>query len=102
MVATAPTGPEVAEQYAAIVAGRTVVANSASFDRRLLSLTHNATITRPLADHRLRTLLHGSWDGEWVAKGLTPLTDRRICAAARFANQPIAFAFRKTDHNVGH
>jgi DNA polymerase III epsilon subunit-like protein len=40
MVATAPAWPEIAEQYASIVAGRTVVAYNASFDVRLLSQTH--------------------------------------------------------------
>ncbi|CAM5345597.1 3'-5' exonuclease DinG [Stutzerimonas stutzeri] len=40
MVASAPSWPEVAEQYAAAVAGRTVVAYDVAFDARLLRQTY--------------------------------------------------------------
>ncbi|MDH0959071.1 3'-5' exonuclease [Pseudomonas sp. o96-267] len=40
MVASAPSWPELAAEYAAIVAGKTVIAYSADFDKRLLRQTH--------------------------------------------------------------
>jgi DNA polymerase III epsilon subunit-like protein len=55
MVATAPAWPEIAEQYASIVSGRTVVAYNASFDERLLSQTHQRHgLVAPAPGHRLR------------------------------------------------
>lgn len=67
MVASAPTWPEVAEQYGAIVAGRTVVAYNASFDRRLLSQTYQQHgLTAPELTTACAMLLYAEWHGEWV------------------------------------
>jgi len=67
MVAAAPAWPEVAEQFAAIVAGRTVVAYNASFDQRLLSQTHQRHgLTAPELTTACAMLLYASWHGEWL------------------------------------
>lgn len=67
MVATAPAWPEVAEQYAAIVSGRTVVAYNTSFDERLLLQTHQRHgLTAPAMTTSCAMLLYASWHGEWV------------------------------------
>ncbi|WP_150781880.1 hypothetical protein [Pseudomonas fluorescens] len=57
----------MAKQYTAIVAGRTVVAYSTSFDRRLLSLTHwRHGLTAPELTTACAMLMYASWNGEWV------------------------------------
>ena len=67
VVATAPTWPEVAEQYASIVAGRTVVAYNAAFDQRLLAQTHQRYgLVAPEVTTSCAMLLFASWNGEWV------------------------------------
>lgn len=65
MLVTAPAWPEVAERYAAIVAGRTVVAYNASFDERLLAQTHQRHgLTAPGLATSCAMLLYASWYGE--------------------------------------
>ncbi|HCF9255365.1 MULTISPECIES: 3'-5' exonuclease [Pseudomonas] len=67
MVSTAPGWPEIAEQYASIVAGRTVVAYNASFDVRLLSQTHQRHgLVAPALATACAMLLYAEWHGEWV------------------------------------
>ncbi|HDQ4405486.1 TPA: 3'-5' exonuclease [Pseudomonas aeruginosa] len=67
MVANAPTWPEIAEQYAAIVAGRTVVAYNAAFDQRLISQTYQRHgLTAPKLTTACAMLLYAEWHGEWV------------------------------------
>lgn len=67
MVATVPSWPEVAEEYAAVVAGRTVVAYNAAFDVRLLQQTHQIHgLTAPILTTACAMLLYASWNGEWV------------------------------------
>jgi DNA polymerase III epsilon subunit-like protein len=66
MVANAPSWPELAEQYAAIVAGRTVVMYNAAFDKRLLAQTHRRHgLTAPALTTDCAMLLFASWRGEW-------------------------------------
>lgn len=66
MVASAPSWPELAEQYAAIVAGRTVVMYNANFDKRLLVQTHlRHDLTAPQLVTDCAMLLFASWHGEW-------------------------------------
>ncbi|MFV1943371.1 hypothetical protein VPH49_21395 [Pseudomonas luteola] len=60
---------ESAEQYAAIVAGRTVVAYDASFDQRLLLQTHKLHgLTAMELTTRCAMLLYASWHGEWIER----------------------------------
>lgn len=66
MVATAPSWPEVAEQYAGIVAGRTVVAYNAAFDNRLLRQTYKRHgLTAPELTTSCAMLMYAAWHGEW-------------------------------------
>lgn len=66
MVASAPTWAEVAEQYAFIVGGRTVVAYNADFDERLLLQTHRLhNLVAPSLSKACVMRLYASWNGEW-------------------------------------
>ncbi|WP_061291188.1 3'-5' exonuclease [Azotobacter vinelandii] len=66
MVASAPSWPEVAEQYAAVVAGRIVVAYNTAFDDRLLRQTHQRHgLTAPELVTDCAMLLYAAWNGEW-------------------------------------
>lgn len=66
MVATAPTWREVADQYAAVVAGRTVVAYNLAFDKRLLRQTHQRHgLTAPTLTTACAMLMYAVWNGEW-------------------------------------
>ena len=66
MVASAPSWPEVAEQYAAIVAGRTVVAYNAAFDARLLRQTHQLHgIAAPVLTAVCLMRMYAKWHGEY-------------------------------------
>ncbi|NIE78361.1 3'-5' exonuclease [Pantoea sp. Ap-967] len=66
MLASAPSWPEVAEQYAAIVAGRTVVAYNTAFDVRLLRQTHERHgLTAPTFSTACAMLMYAAWHGEY-------------------------------------
>jgi DNA polymerase-3 subunit epsilon len=66
MVSTAPSWPEVAEQYAAIVAGRKVVAYNAAFDNRLLKQTHQRhELNAPALTTACAMQMYADWNGEW-------------------------------------
>lgn len=66
MVASAPSWPELAEQYADIVAGRTVVMYNAAFDRRLLSQTHRRHgLNAPELVTDCAMQLYAVWNSEW-------------------------------------
>ncbi|WP_426811698.1 3'-5' exonuclease (plasmid) [Pseudomonas sp. WOUb67] len=66
MVANAPSWPELAEQYAAITADRTVVMYNAAFDKRLLSQTHALHgLTAPALTTSCAMLLYSEWDGQY-------------------------------------
>jgi len=68
MVANAPTWPEIALQYEAIIAGRTFVAYNAQFDERLISQTYQryGMVVAPEVTTACAMLLYASWNGEWV------------------------------------
>lgn len=67
MVANAPTWPEIALQYEAIIAGRTVVAYNAQFDQRVISQTYQRYgMDAPELTTACAMLLYASWNGEWV------------------------------------
>jgi DNA polymerase III epsilon subunit-like protein len=66
MVASAPSWPEVAEQYAAAVAGRTVVAYNVAFDARLLRQTYQIHgLTAPVLTTACAMLMYAEWHGEY-------------------------------------
>lgn len=66
MLASAPSWLEVAEQYAAIVAGRTVVAYNAAFDARLLRQTHQLHgIAAPVLTTACVMRMYAKWHGEY-------------------------------------
>jgi DNA polymerase III epsilon subunit-like protein len=66
MLASAPSWLEVAEQYAAIVAGRTVVAYNAAFDARLLRQTHQLHgIAAPVLTTACLMRMYAKWHGEY-------------------------------------
>ncbi|EPH4766567.1 3'-5' exonuclease [Escherichia coli] len=66
MVGSAPSWPEVAEQYAAAVAGRTVVAYNAAFDARLLRQTYQIHgLTAPVLTTACAMLMYAEWHGEY-------------------------------------
>lgn len=66
MVASAPAWPEIADQFAAIVAGRPVVMYNADFDRRLLWQTHRLHgLTPPQLVTECAMQLYAAWHGEW-------------------------------------
>lgn len=66
MVATAPSWAELADQYAAIVAGRTVVAYNAVFDDRLIRQSHEAHGREaPVINAVCAMHLFSLWNGQW-------------------------------------
>lgn len=66
LVASAPSWPEVAERYAALIAGRTVVAYNAAFDVRLLRQTHQIHgLTAPILKTACAMLMYAAWHGEY-------------------------------------
>lgn len=66
MVARAPIWPDLAQQYAAIVAGRTVVMYNAMFERRLIAQTHRLYgLTTPDLDAYCAMQLYAEWSSEW-------------------------------------
>lgn len=66
MVASAPSWPEVAERYAAAVAGRTVVAYNVAFDARLLRQTYQIHgLTAPVLTTACAMLMYAEWHGEY-------------------------------------
>ncbi|MBA6061639.1 3'-5' exonuclease [Pseudomonas juntendi] len=66
MLASAPSWPEVAEQYAAAVEGRTVVAYNTAFDVRLLRQTHQLHgLTAPVLTTACAMLMYAEWHGEY-------------------------------------
>ncbi len=66
LVASAPSWPEVADQYAALIAGRTVVAYNAAFDVRLLRQTHQIHgLTDPILKTACAMLMYAAWHGEY-------------------------------------
>lgn len=66
MVATSPTWPEVASQYASIVSARTVVAYNMAFDNRLLRQTHEIySLPCPALSTACAMKMFATWHGEW-------------------------------------
>lgn len=66
MVANAPSWPEVAEQFATVVTGRTVVTYNAAFDERLLRQTHQAHgLPQPALKTACLMQMFAAWNGEW-------------------------------------
>ncbi|MGY2172109.1 3'-5' exonuclease [Pseudomonas gingeri] len=71
MVANAPSWPEVAEQYAAIVEGRKVVMYNAPFDVRLLAQTHSRhEVAAPPLASVCAMRLYAEWFGDRGRDGL--------------------------------
>lgn len=84
MVATAPSWSEIAELFASIVAGRTVVAYNSAFDDRLLMQTHQRHgRPPPLLTTACAMQMYAVWNGEWD-KGRDCWRWRKLIDAATF------------------
>lgn len=92
MVATAPSWPEVADQYAALIADRTVVAYNAAFDVRLLRHTHQIhALTAPLLKTACAMLMHAAWRGDYDRGSHRAIADARMTlgCCATSGNSPM-------------
>ena len=66
MAANAPSWPDIAEQFATVVRGRTVVTYNAAFDERLIRQTHQLHgLPAPALTTACLMRMFATWNGEW-------------------------------------